>query len=67
MAKRQELTYYIDNDGTIRFELNGFEGKGCHEMQQKLQEAMGGQITELTYTSDYNKIPTCKVDRTQLA
>jgi hypothetical protein len=51
MAK--EVTFTINKEGEIKIDMEGFEGKGCHELMDHLSSAIGGKITKEVIKDEY--------------
>lgn len=44
MAKYKEIEFTIKPDGTTEMDLQGFEGKGCHEVAEQFEKLLGKSI-----------------------
>lgn len=46
MAKYKEIEFTIKPDGTTEIDLQGFEGKGCHEVAEQFEKLLGKSIKQ---------------------
>jgi len=53
MAKIATVTY--GPHGEVEVDLNGFQGKGCHAIQEALTKDLGGTVKKDTLKPEYNK------------
>ena len=51
MAK--EIVITIDK-GTVEVDLEGFQGKGCHAIQEGFATAFSGKQTHVTHKREYS-------------
>ncbi len=51
----QEIEITIDENGEITLDLEGFQGKGCAEITQKIVKAMKGVILDSKKKPAYYK------------
>jgi len=60
------ITITIDPDtGDAEVELDGYQGKGCHAVQEAFTQAYGGESKKLVRKPEYNKPTTNKVNITR--
>lgn len=60
MAKVMVMT--IDPEtAEVEVDLQGYQGKGCHAVQEAMQKAFGGESKKLTRKPEFNKEATNKV------
>lgn len=53
MVAAEEIEVTISPDGHVHLMVRGLKGKGCLELTKPLEEALGAEIEERTYTSEY--------------
>jgi hypothetical protein len=51
--KAEEIEITIDRDGGVRVAVHGVTGKECLNVTRPIEEALGGQVQERTFTSEY--------------
>lgn len=57
MAKM--LTVTIDpKTGEVETDLSGYQGKGCHAVQEVITKALGGKVNVETKKPEFNKALT---------
>jgi hypothetical protein len=60
------LTITIDPEtAEVETDLNGYQGKGCHAVQEAFAKAYGGKTLEARKKPEYNKALTSNVCITQ--
>jgi hypothetical protein len=47
--------------GEVETELNGYQGKGCHAIQDVITKALGGEVTVERRKPEFNKAQTSNV------
>lgn len=56
------LTCTIDpKTGEVETDLSGYQGKGCHAVQEVITKALGGEVSKETRKPEYNKALTSNV------
>jgi hypothetical protein len=53
MAKIAVVTY--GPHGEVEVDLNGFQGKGCHAIQEALTKDLGGEVKKNVQKAEFNK------------
>ncbi len=52
----QEIEVTIDSEGKVSVHVKGVKGKECLELTKPLEEALGYEIENRTYTSEYYEV-----------
>lgn len=53
MEKR--VTFTIKGNGNIAVDMDGFQGKGCGELQDKITEALNGKVIQEELKPEYHE------------
>jgi hypothetical protein len=53
MAKIAVVTY--GPHGEVEVDLNGFQGQGCHAIQEALSKDLGGDVQKEVKKAEFNK------------
>jgi len=49
----EEVEVRIGADGEVEIGVRGVKGKACLQLTRPLEEALGGDVTHRSYTSEY--------------
>lgn len=60
MVAPEEIEVTIGPDGRVSLMVRGLKGKGCLELTKPLEEALGAEIEERTYTSEYYTVQSAQ-------
>jgi len=56
MSETQEITVRLLPDGTVQVDVQGVKGKRCLELTRPLEERLGNDVAERSFTSEYDEI-----------
>jgi hypothetical protein len=48
------VTFTIDGKGNIAVDMEGFEGKGCGDLQEQITAALDGKVTQEEIKPEYH-------------
>lgn len=49
------LTVMIDEHGNVESDLAGYNGQGCHAVQEVITKALGGEVSKEVRKAEFNK------------
>jgi len=55
MSEIQEIDIFVRPDGTVKVEVRGVKGQKCLDLTKKIEELLGGKITERVHTDEFHE------------
>ena len=61
--KAEEIEITIDPQGDVRLAVRGVAGKGCVSLTKPFEDALGAQVQDRTFTSEYYQAESAEGQR----